>query len=106
MKSIGSYSAALPSPDNRKIALVRDGDVWVYDRQRRLFTRLTTSEQREISLLWSPDSRQVVYSRDIPQYDIFMRMADGSGDERRIATSSHDKQASSFTPDICRAPAN
>ena len=97
--SSGRYTLAIPSPDNRKIATVRDGDVWVYDRQRKLFTRLTRTEQREVDLLWSPDSKDLLYSRDEPQYDIFRRRADGSTAEERLVTSKNDKQAEAVTAD-------
>ncbi len=95
----GNYLEAAVSPDARKIALVRDGDVWVLDRTRRLFTRLTRSEQTESSLVWSHDSRAVFYQRDVPQFDIFRRAADAGSAEERILTSSDDKAPTSVTPD-------
>jgi Tol biopolymer transport system component len=97
--SAARYTLAVPSPDNRKIATVRDGDVWVYDRQRKLFTRVTRTEQREVDLMWSPDSKDVIYSRDEPQYDIFRRRADGSTSEERLVTSANDKQSEAITAD-------
>ena len=96
--SSGRFSDWLASPDGKRIALVRDGDVWIYDRQRALFTRLTNTEQIEGSLVWSPDSREVFYQRDEPQYDIFKRAADGSRPEERVVTSTNDKNPSSISP--------
>jgi Tol biopolymer transport system component len=93
------FSGAAVSPDGRRIAVVRDGDVWVYDRARRLFTRLTRSEQRERALVWTPDSREVFYIRDVPQFDIFKRAADGSRAEELVLTSKDDKSPSSISPD-------
>ena len=97
--SSSRFSDWAPSPDGKRIALVRDGDVWVYDRQRTLFTRLTNTDQIEGRLVWSPDSREVFYQRDEPQYDIFKRAADGSGPEARVLTSASDKNPSSISPD-------
>jgi serine/threonine-protein kinase len=97
--SIGRFTDVAVSPDGKRIAIVRDGDVWVYDRARKLFSRLTRTPQREVDLVWSPDSRDVFYSRDVPQYDIFKRAADGSRPEQRIVTSPNDKLASSISPD-------
>ena len=97
--SSGRYTDFSPSPDGKKIALVRDGDVWVYDRLRSLFARLTNTEQIEKDLTWSPDSRQVFYLRDVPQYDIFRRAADGSRPEELIVTSSNDKGGMTISPD-------
>jgi Tol biopolymer transport system component len=97
--SVGRYTDWAPSPDGKRIAVVRDGDVWVYDKQRALFSRLTNSEQIERSLTWSPDSREIFYMRDVPQYDIFRRAADGSRPEELVVTSTSDKNLSSISPD-------
>ncbi len=99
LDSAARITAAVASPDNRKIAVVRDGDVWIYDRQRGVYTRLTQTEQVELYLVWTPDSREIVYARDVPQYDIFKRSADGSGVEQLVITSRRDKSPSSITPD-------
>jgi len=97
--SLGRYTSWAPSPDGKRIAVVRDGDVWVYDRQRALFSRLTNSEQIERSLTWSPDSREIFYMRDVPQYDIFRRAVDASRPEELVVTSTSDKNLSSISPD-------
>lgn len=97
--SAARYSDALASPDGRKIAVVRDGDVWIYDRQRALFARLTDTEQIEQTIVWSPDSRFVYYTRDVPQYDIFRRAADGGSQEELVRTSGSDKQLTTISPD-------
>jgi Tol biopolymer transport system component len=97
--SAARYTTAVPSPDNRKIATVRDGDIWIYDRQRKVFSRLTRTEQRETNLIWSPDSRELYYSRDVPQYDIFKRAADGSAPEQLVVTSPNDKSPNAVSPD-------
>ncbi len=73
--------------------------MWVYDRQRVLFSRLTNTPQIERDPVWSPDSREVFYVRDVPQYDIFKRAADGSSSEELVVTSSSDKHVSSISSD-------
>jgi serine/threonine-protein kinase len=97
--SAGRYTAAAVSPDGRRIAMVRDGDVWIYDAARGISTRLTNTEQRETDLSWTPDGRQVVYARDVPQYDIFKRPADASRTEELVMTSANDKAPTSVSPD-------
>jgi serine/threonine-protein kinase len=97
--SAGRFTSSLSSPDDRKIATVRDGDIWIFDRQRKLFSRLTRTPQRETSLVWSPDNRYVYYSRDEPQYEIFRRSADGSQPEEKVVSSPNDKEATSISPD-------
>ena len=97
--SAARYTDAVPSPDNRKLAVVREGDVWIFDRQRKLFSRLTRSEQREIDLVWTPDSKELIYARDVPQYDVFRRVVDGSRPEELLLTSPNDKTPESVSPD-------
>ena len=100
LDSAARISDAVASPDNKKIAVVRDGDVWIYDRQRGVYTRLTQTEQVETRIVWTPDSREVIYARDVPQYNIFKRSADGStGPEELVVTSLRDKHATAVTPD-------
>jgi dipeptidyl aminopeptidase/acylaminoacyl peptidase len=57
------------------------------------------TEQIEKDLTWSPDSREVLYVRDVPQYDIFKRAADGSRPEELVVTSSNDKGGMTISPD-------
>ncbi len=95
----GAYLEAVPSPDGKKIALIRDRDVWIFDRGRRVYTRLTRTEQVEGQLTWTPDSRSVFYTRDVPVFDIFKRDADGASPEVTVATSSSDKAPTSVSPD-------
>jgi serine/threonine-protein kinase len=97
--SVGHYSFAIVSPDAKSIAVVMDGDVWVYNRARHLFTRLTSTEQVEGTLVWTPDSKRVLYQRDVPQYDLFIRSADGSGAEQVLVSSANDKNGLSVSPD-------
>ncbi len=99
LDSAARITAAIASPDNKVIAVVRDGDVWIYNRQRRVYSRLTRTEQVEQGLVWTPDSREIIYSRDVPQYEVFKRSADGSTPEQRIVTSPRDKTAWAVTPD-------
>jgi serine/threonine protein kinase len=97
--SVGRYAFAVPSPDGKKIAVVKDGDLWIMDRARKLGLRLTRTEQREIAPVWTPDSRTILYSRDVPQYEIFENAIDGSGQERLLVSSPNDKHPRAVTPD-------
>jgi eukaryotic-like serine/threonine-protein kinase len=99
LDSAARVSDVVASPDNRKIGVVRDGDVWIYDRQRGVYTRLTQTEQVETRIVWTPDSKEVLYSRDVPQYNIFKRAADGSTPEELLVTSPRDKHPDAVTPD-------
>jgi serine/threonine-protein kinase len=95
----GDYLDAVPSPDGKKIALIRGRDVWIFDRTRRVYTRLTRTDQVEGELIWTPDSRAVLYTRDVPVFDIFRRDADGATPEVTVVASSSDKAPTSISPD-------
>jgi serine/threonine-protein kinase len=97
--SAGNYSAAVLSPDGRRLAVVRDADVSVLDVARHRSVRLTRTEQLERSLLWTPDGRAVLYQRDVPQFDVFMRAADALTPESPVLTSATDKDPTSLSPD-------
>jgi Tol biopolymer transport system component len=97
--SAGRYTNAVTSPDGKRIAVVKEGDVWVIDRGRKLSVRLTRTLQPEVYLVWTPDSRWILYARDNPQYDIYGQLADGSGTEKVFVTSANDKEPMSVTPD-------
>ncbi len=97
--SVSRISDIAPSRDGRKIAIVRDGDVWSLDSQRGLLTRLTNTQQIERDLVWTPDSRELLYARDVPQFDVFKRAADAGRPEELVVTSSHDKHPTSVSPD-------
>jgi hypothetical protein len=51
------------SPDGRRLAVIRGGDLWVEDLQGRPSIRLTFDgkEIEHFSPLWSPDGKQLVY---------------------------------------------
>ncbi len=99
MDSAARYSGAAPSPDGLSLAVIRDGDVWTFDLDRRIFTRLTRTEQAETNVMWTADSREVIYNRDTPQYDLFKRVADASQPEELVLSSPVDKEGSSVSPD-------
>ena len=56
----GPYGRPTVSPDGTRVALDNAGDVWTYDWQREIMTRLTTTGC--VGGMWSLDSRFVLYS--------------------------------------------
>jgi Tol biopolymer transport system component/tRNA A-37 threonylcarbamoyl transferase component Bud32 len=55
------------SPDGRRVVMSRlvegNTDIWLYELERRVFTRLTFDSATELSPNWSPDGKRVLYSR-------------------------------------------
>jgi Tol biopolymer transport system component len=65
----GRYSQIALSPDDRRVAVeISDDegrfDLWVIDVARGVANRLTTDSGNERDPVWSPDSQELVYSRN------------------------------------------
>ncbi|HSN53597.1 MAG TPA: hypothetical protein VLT32_02955, partial [Candidatus Sulfomarinibacteraceae bacterium] len=100
----GTYACPKLSPDGRRLALtvLRDGnwDVWVYDLEREVATRLTFDEGYDGDQVWSPDGRYLTYTSDRDgRENPYVKRADGSGEPERLAAIDHDFWATSWSPD-------
>jgi serine/threonine protein kinase len=96
------YSTPALSPDGSRLALtVDDGnaDLWVYDLNRGIMTRLTSSPRSEFSPAWYPDNRQLGFMLDMPIFDIYSVPADGSGEQTPVRESSVDNYLESISSD-------
>jgi serine/threonine-protein kinase len=100
----GSYANPRLSPDGKKLALtvLRNGnwDIWIYDLERSVSTRLTFDEASDTEQVWSPDGQYVVFSSDRHGADnLYRKRADGSGDLERLTEGTAPQWASSMTRD-------
>jgi tricorn protease len=90
------------SPTGRRALLEARGDLFTVPAREGEIRNLTaTPGIREISPAWSPDGRQVAYLSDrTGEYEVYVRPADGSGEERRITTDGHTwRFAPAWSPD-------
>jgi len=100
----GAYANPKLSPDGRRLSLtvLRDGnwDVWVYDLERKVSTRLTFHDGYDGDQVWSPDGEYLSFTsdRDGPE-NPYRKRADGSGEAERLAEIELDFWASSWSPD-------
>jgi Tol biopolymer transport system component len=71
------------SPDQTRMALFRNGDVWLLDVKRNVQTPLTVDHGASTNdwPVWSPDGKQVAYSSTT---GLYVRGADGAGDPKRL----------------------
>jgi serine/threonine-protein kinase len=91
------------SPDGRQLAIELGAsgqtDLWVYDIARDALTRLTFSNVPDVAPLWTPDGRRIVYaSAQGGPPNVFVKSADGSGEERRVKQSDIPEFPQSVDP--------
>jgi len=99
---VGSFSIAL-SPDGRRVALadVATGaaypDIFVYDIDRDVRTRLTTDPAPDAYPVWSPDGTRIVFrstrNQKIALYEV---LASGSVPEHELLTTDAEESLVPF----------
>ncbi|MBI4887902.1 MAG: PD40 domain-containing protein, partial [Acidobacteria bacterium] len=101
-----AYVSARLSPDGTRVALdVRDeqNDIWIWDLQRQILTRLTFDPGPDVWPVWTPDGRRIVYSsaRDGTPRPVW-QAADGTGTAEPLTNDAVARLPSSFSPDGTR----
>jgi len=82
----GLYANPELSPDGRKLSLSllrgNNLDIWIYDLDRNVATRLTFDESYDADQIWSPDGRWLAFSsnRGSGNNAVYKKAADGSGE--------------------------
>ena len=110
MGSVGEKSeASMPrlSPDGRR-ALVMLGDpnndIWVYELDRGVRTRLTTAAQVQPAPVWSPDGSEIIYcsqrmSGEKAEFVVTTLTSDGAGRGRVVYRSSERIEPTDWSHD-------
>ena len=81
----GAYREIALSPDGRQVAVtIRDVesqyDLWVVDVSRGVANRLTSDPANERGPLWSPDGRELVFSKEASDgWNLFRKRLQGRG---------------------------
>jgi dipeptidyl aminopeptidase/acylaminoacyl peptidase len=91
------------SPDFRRAALgyrlgPTDADVWTYDLERRLSSRLTSDDAWEGYPVWTPDGASLVFSSSRDGGSIFRQAANGAGAAEQLVSRSTPTGISSTSP--------
>jgi serine/threonine-protein kinase len=99
-----SYAAPALSPDGKRLALsvVREGnwDVWVYDLEREVATRLTFYDGYDADQFWSHDGQYLFFSSDRDgEPRPYRKRADGSGDAEPLSEGQLNFYPLSVSPD-------
>ena len=92
------------SPDGRLVVVAAtegsNQDVWVYDIARGVKTRVSSAPERYGRPVWSPAGDEVAFtSGRAGNPDIFLRQADGSGEEKVLAGTPRRDYVSDWSHD-------
>ena len=100
------YSNPALSPDGRLLAVskrdpsTRFRAIWVYDLIRGVSSKLTIDAWDNTNPAWSADSRRIAFtSKRSGDRDVYMRAADGSGQEELLLQSDLPKSVEDWTRD-------
>jgi Tol biopolymer transport system component len=78
------------SPDGKRVVYVRNADnahrdIWILDLERKTRSRLTFGGDHRTPV-WTPDGKDITYSKRGDKMQIFNKSADGSGPEVPLLT--------------------
>jgi len=98
-----AYSPEL-SPDGRRAAVLigdPNNDIWVYELERGVQTRLTTSAQVQVAPVWSSDGWQIVFVQGLGTDDFVLATvaADGAGRQKDLFKSKERIGVSDWSRD-------
>jgi Tol biopolymer transport system component len=103
----GYYSAPSFSPDEKKVATIRQdrqtgtaADIWLIDLERGSQIRLTTDPAGDIFPSWSPNGNQVAFiSTRNGATSIYQKPSNGSSPEETLVSSGELKYNPHWSPD-------
>ena len=102
----GRYADPRISPDGTRVALDIIGanrDVWIWNLQRRILTKLTSGSTEDLVPVWSLDGRRVFFASDRSgNFDVYSQAADGATMERLEFVGPGSQIPTAFTPDGTR----
>ena len=94
------------SPDGKRVAFIQLGaasGVWTLDLERKIKTRITFDQQTVSYPSWSPDSKTLMFTADLPNHggtvEIRSKAADGSGVENTLIAQPDNDHNPEWSPD-------
>jgi eukaryotic-like serine/threonine-protein kinase len=88
-----SYAVPRISPDGRRVVVevrAQENDLWIWDFARPGLDRFTFGAAHDLSAVWSPDSRRVLFASDrAGQFNIYAQNTDGKRSVAQITTAAN-----------------
>ncbi|HTY43312.1 MAG TPA: protein kinase [Thermoanaerobaculia bacterium] len=79
-----AYVQLALSPDGSRVLSDFDSSIWVLDLRRQTFAHLPAPFRLNLPI-WAPDGKRIVYSSEKNgPWNVFWRLADGTGDEHDV----------------------
>jgi eukaryotic-like serine/threonine-protein kinase len=99
----GEYESVAISPDGSRVAASmgpgNKRDIWILDVTRGTSTRFTF-DSRDERPVWSPDGKYIAFtSNRSGRLDLYIKPADGSGEEKLLLKTDEEKYPEGFTKD-------
>jgi tricorn protease len=83
-----------------RIAFTFAGKIWLVSKNGGAAQLLTRTEHEETNPVFSPDGRQLAFSRlNAGDWDVYVTAADGSGEAKRITMMPESDFMTAWTPD-------
>jgi Tol biopolymer transport system component/predicted Ser/Thr protein kinase len=98
LATLGAYTQPRFSPDGKRLAFVNGGDIYVYDMERGMVSRLTSTGHTNAPV-WAPDGKHIVFMSLGNGFSVYWVRSDGAGDPQRLLESPNDMVPWSFSPD-------
>jgi serine/threonine protein kinase/Tol biopolymer transport system component len=100
----GDYAWPAISPDGSRVAVAigsqSSRDIWILDVARGSSTRFTFDPARDDTPAWSPDGKNIAFTSNRGgQLDLYVKPADGSGEERLLLKTDEYKILQRWTKD-------
>ena len=95
-----SFNISL-SPDGKRVATSHNQDIWVFELERGVDTRLTFEPGTEFGPFWRRDGSRIVYTNNSP-YALYEKPANGAGSPELFFTPAKELGiilSSEWTPD-------